>query len=97
MAEKKTAKINVSEIRKITKSKEAVIGTKEVLKNLKLGRISKLYLTSNCPEDIREKTLHYAKSGKASVFNLDIPNDELGIICKKPYSISVMALLKGEK
>lgn len=97
MPRKKADKINVTEIRKIIKTKEAVIGTKEVIKNLKLGKISKVYLTSNCPAKIKESIAHYAGLGKATIFSLDYPNDELGIICKKPYHISVMALSKGGK
>lgn len=95
MAVKKTNKVNITEIRKIAASKGAVIGTKEVIKNLKLGKLSKVYITSNCPSKVKKDIEYYAGAGKADVFSLDCPNDELGIICKKPYSISVMALSEG--
>ncbi len=85
----------IDEIRKIIKDQKAVVGTKEVIKNLKLGKITKVYVTTNCPEDVKEDIMHYADISKAEVVQLKQPNDELGVLCKKPYSISVLGLVKG--
>ena len=85
----------VDEIKKIIKEEKAVIGTKEVIKNLKLGKVEKVYLTSNCPAGVKKDVRYYAKLSGANVVQLKQPNDELGMLCKKPYSISVLGLLKG--
>ena len=85
----------VEEIKKIIKDKKAVIGTNAVLKGLKLGKVSKVFVTINCPEDIKESVKHYAELSKAEVIEIEQPNDELGILCKKPFSISLLGLSKG--
>ena len=73
------------------------MGTERTVKNLKNGKIERVFLSSNCPQNVERDLSHYASLGKADVVRLQCPNDELGVICKKPFSISVLALLKGEK
>jgi len=90
----KVADKNIAEIRKLLKSKGIVIGTGRTLKNLKLGKVGKVYLSSNCSEKARESIEHYSKLGKAEIVKLKYPNDELGILCKKPFSISVLSVSK---
>jgi len=93
MVEKSTDK-DIASIRKLVKEKKAIIGTKITLKNLKLGKIKKVYFSLNCPEGAIEGIKHYAKLTKAEVVKLKYPNDELGILCKKPFSISVLSIKK---
>ena len=96
MAKKaKKAADYVIEIRKLLESNKIVIGTDEVMKLLKLGKISKVFITSNCPDSVKEDLEKYAGISKAEVVQLDIPNEELGVVCKKPFSISVAAIVKG--
>ncbi len=83
---------NIAEIRKLLKQKNIIIGTEKTLKNLKLGKISKVYLSSNCQEKTINIIKHYSKLSKASLIRLKYPNDELGILCKKPFSISVLGV-----
>ena len=64
------------------------------MKNLKLGKVSKVLLASNCPDDVKETVERYAKMAGADVEQLDVPNDELGIICRKHFFISVMSVKK---
>jgi large subunit ribosomal protein L30e len=85
----------IDEIRKIIKEKKDVIGTDNVMKNLKVGKLSKVYLTSNCPEGVKEDVKHYAGLSKTEVVQLSQPNDELGVVCKKLFAISMMGLRKG--
>lgn len=85
----------IEEIRKMVKEGKAVVGTREVLKQLKLGKISKVYITVNCPERVKKDVENYASLSGATVVQLDQPNDELGVLCKKPFSISVLGLAKG--
>ena len=84
----------ISEIRNNLKSKRLVLGTSLTLKNIKLGKLSKVFLSSNCPENVRKDVDYYSGIGNCSVENLQIPNDELGVICKKLFSVSVVGLLK---
>ena len=88
-------KINATEIKKMLKTGNLVIGTKKSVKNLKLGKVDKILVSSNCPESVEKSINYYANLSKAEVHKLDFPNDELSVICRKPFSISVLALLKG--
>lgn len=84
-----------TEIKKILKEKNLVIGTERTIKNLKLGKVDKVILTSNCPEKIQNDVEYYAELGKVEVFKTKCPNEELGNMCKKPFAISVLSILKG--
>lgn len=82
------------EVRRLMEAGKLEIGTELVLKKLKTGKISKVFLTSNCPEEVKEDIERYAALSKAEVVQLDMPNEELGIVCKKPFSISIAGLVK---
>ena len=85
----------MADIKKIIKEGNILIGTKEVIKSLKLGKIEKVFLSFNCPADVKKDIKYYAKISKAEVVQLKQPNDELGILCKKPYFVSVLGQVKG--
>lgn len=85
----------INEIKKALKNKKIIIGTERTIKNLRLGKISKVFLTSNCPEDVKKNIKYYSKLAKVEVIQLKQPNDELGALCKKPFSISVLSVIKG--
>ncbi len=89
------AKITSAEIKKIVKAGNVIIGTEKSIKSLKLGRIQKVLLSSNCPANVEKDINYYSELNGSEVQKLDFPNDELGIICKKPFSISVLAVVKG--
>lgn len=88
-------KIGSAEIKKMMKAGNIIIGTERALKSLKLGKIQKIFLSSNCPAKIEKDINYYAWMAGAEAVKLEYPNDELGTICKKPFSISVLALLKA--
>lgn len=74
------------------KSGNVVIGTEKTMKDLKAGNIKTVMCSSNVPGDVREEIEHYAQMASVEVMVLDIPNDELGVLCQKPFSISVLGL-----
>lgn len=81
----------INEIKELVKTNKVAIGTKETLRLLKEGNVKRVFVTSNCPADVRESIQHYADLCGAAVEELPIPNDELGMICRKQFSISVLA------
>lgn len=83
------------DIKKLVKENKAALGTNEVMKLLKLGKLSAVYVTSNCPGQVKEDIAHYAALAKVQVIEIPQANDELGVVCKKPYSISVLGAVKG--
>ena len=92
-----TKTINSTEIKKLVKSGNFVTGTERSIKQLKLGKIEKILMSSNCPASVEKSIHHYAALNGAEVHKLEVPNDELGIVCKKPFSISVLSFLKVAK
>lgn len=67
-----------------------IIGTDRTLKNLKTGKLKKVLIANNCKEEIKKDLEYYAKLANVELINLDIPNDEVGLACKKQFSISVL-------
>ena len=94
MPEKKV--IKAVEIQKWLKEKKLVIGANRIIKGLKLSAFEKIFLSSNCPSNIVKDVNYYSKIGKVEVVKLKYSNEELGVVCKKPFSISIMGLLKGK-
>jgi len=87
-------KQSLSDIKKDLKTRKIIIGTKVVMKNLKLNKLEKIYVASNCNKSSKKELEYYSKLLKIPVVKLKQPNDELGVICKKQYSISMLGVLK---
>jgi len=68
------------------------IGTEITMKKLRLGKIEKILITKNCPDEIRVEIMMY--SDEVKIEQLDKTNTELGVICKKTYPISIIGYLK---
>ena len=83
-----------AEIRKLAESGKLVIGTARTVKQLKLGKIKAVFITSNCPDSVREDIKKYAGLSKADVVEIELPNEEMGVVCKKPFSISIAGIVK---
>ena len=94
MAAKKS--VTSTEIKKLIKSKKVIIGTDRTIKGLKLGKIDKVLLSSNCAERTVNDINYYAALSKAETIRVKYQNEELGVICKKPFSISVLSIPKGD-
>lgn len=88
---------DITDIKKNLATKKLVKGTKENLKNIKLGKISKVYISQNCPENTQNDIKRYAKIAKIDSVILNKSSEELGIICKKPFSISILSFIKENK
>ena len=90
-------KITSTEIKQLIKAGNVIIGTEKTVKSLRLGKVEKVLLSSNCPASVEKSINHYALLNGAEVHKLEYPNDELGVMCKKPFSISVLSFLKVAK
>ena len=93
MVKKEASDINI-EIRKNLDSVKLVVGTGRVLKLLKQDRLDKVFMSANCPAIERQNMEEYGKLSKLSLIKLKQNNDELGTVCKKPYAISVLGIMK---
>ena len=87
----------LNDIKKLVKTRKLIIGTDNTLNKLKNNNIGKIWLSSNVPKDVKADILKYSKINNVEIIGLDMPNDELGILCKKQFSVSVASVVKGEK
>lgn len=84
------------EIEKLLKTKQLVIGTDRTIKSIKTGKLEKVFVAKNCRNDTKEDLRYYCELSGAKLVELEQNNEELGAICKKPFFISVLSVLKKE-
>jgi ribosomal protein L30E len=82
--------MEISEIKKILENDKAVFGINETLKLIEKKQIEEIVLSSNCPEDIMTKIVE----SEVKISEIDKTNQELGILCKKAFSVSVLGIKK---
>ena len=86
--------MSIEQIKKLLKTNSLVLGTDNTLKALKNKELVKVFLAQNAPEKMAEDVGYYASIAGAEVEKLDVPNDELGVICKKPFAIACIGMKK---
>ncbi len=86
--------MSIDEIKNNLKSKRLVLGAGVAVKSLKRGSLAKIFLSSNCTESLKKDIAYYCGISGCPAETLDIPNEELGVVCKKLFPVSVVGLLK---
>lgn len=81
-------------IKKLFDEGKLVLGTKVTMKKIRSGNISKIFFATNCKPELKEDILSLAKNTNIEIINSELNNDELGTICKKPFHVSVIGVLK---
>ena len=94
MAKKQTIDENIAFIKKAIEDGKAVIGTDKTMSGVRNGTIGKVFVSSNCPEDVVESFNEYQDISGIELTQIDYPNEEFAVLCKKPFSISVIGILK---
>ena len=70
-----------------------VICSKRTIKLLKQGKVKKVFLSSNCREDIKKRIEYYGSLGNVEIYEIKKQPLELGNLCKKSYAVSVVSVL----
>jgi len=83
---------HIANIKKALEDKKIIIGTERALKALKKDRLRTIYITKNCPPQVSGDLTYYAKLAQVETVHLEQPNDELGTLCRKPFSVSVVCV-----
>ena len=82
------SKTLVKEIKEAIESNKIILGTKRTLKEKNL---KKIIIASNCPEETKNRL----KTKKdITIETFENSNLELGAICKKPFTVSVLSIKK---
>lgn len=84
----------LTEIKKNLNTKNIYVGTEETMRALRNGKLAKVFIASNCSDESKADLMHYTQLSKVELVELKIPNDELAVVCKRPYNISVIGLVK---
>jgi len=82
--------MDINEFKTIIKKEKMVFGTERTTKLLKLGKVKHVFLAKNCPERVQKEIMYYAKLAKIDASVVNKTNEELGVLCKKQFSISVL-------
>jgi len=80
--------MTIEEIKKAVEDGKAVFGLKTIAKLAKKKSISKIFLSSNASD---------LKNEDADAEKLDMNSSELALICKKPFPVSAIGILKNAK
>ena len=80
------------ELRKLLGSGKLVIGTERSLKTLAAGKAKKIILSANCSDSTKAKMETLAKTAGAELEVAKENNEELGVLCRKPFRIAVLCI-----
>jgi large subunit ribosomal protein L30e len=81
--------MSLENLRKAIKDGKLVIGSEKTEKLLKKGGAKEVFVASNCDEDLKERLKTYAEISDCKFNVLKENANDIGAICKKPFSISV--------
>lgn len=82
----------VKELQVKVAEKKILFGTDSVIKALRSGGVKKVVVSRNCPAAVKQDLEHYAKLVDVPVAEAEMTNDELGVLCKKNFAISVVGI-----
>ncbi len=91
MAKKKIENV-AAEIRKLADEGKVTLGADTTVKGLQRGGIKKVFLSSNCDSRTQEAIQKLCMLADVECVELRQSNEEMGGMCRKPYSISVIGV-----
>ena len=83
--------MTLEDLQKAVRDQKIIVGAKQTLRALKVGKVAKIFLAANCPDDLRKGILHYARLAKVEVEPLSQASDEVSLLCKKTFLVSVVS------
>lgn len=84
----------IKEIKDIIKKGKVIFGSEQAIKSAKKGELKTAFLASNCKQEIKDDLSKYANISEFGLIQLEIDNRDLGTIAKKPFSVSVIGVLR---
>jgi len=81
------------ELRVAIDTGKVVIGTKETLKQLRMGKPKMIILAANCPEEIRIEIEYFSKLAHVPVYVYPGSSLDLGQVCKRRHMVVALAIL----
>jgi len=84
----------IEEVTKLLGKKKLLMGREATLKAMRKGQLEKIFCSSNIDSVTRKDLDYYGSISNIEIVTLSETNEELGVACKKPFSISVIGVLK---
>ncbi len=81
--------MSLDNLKKAIKENKLIIGTERTLKALKQGTAKEVFVSKNCPEDLRAEIKNYGEISGITISELEETNEEIGALCKKPFSVNL--------
>ncbi len=81
------------ELKELRETDKLVLGTERTKKLLERGELERVFLASNCPEERKNTLKRLGDMSSTEILETESDNEELGVLCRKPFKISVI----GEK
>lgn len=84
----------MDEIKKLLGSDKLIIGKEETMKALRSGTLKKMFLASNVDPKLLRDIEYYRNMSDVEIINVQLTNEDIGSLCRKPFSISTLGVLK---
>jgi large subunit ribosomal protein L30e len=81
--------MSLDNLKKAIKEDKLIIGTERTLKSLKKGIVKEVFVSKNCPEDLKNQIKKYVEISGIKISELEETNLEIGTLCKKPFSVNL--------
>ncbi|MCD4760148.1 ribosomal L7Ae/L30e/S12e/Gadd45 family protein [archaeon] len=81
--------MTIDNLKKATKEKKLIIGTERTIKKLKTTTVKEVFISKNCPPALKKEVKKYGEIAGIQITELKETNEEIGAICKKPFSINL--------
>ena len=85
---------HLTELKKLLDTDKIILGTSRTLKAVKRGEVAKVFTSANVPPSVKEDLSYYSGISGFEIVGLNIPNDELGTVCRKQFAVSVISVRK---
>lgn len=71
---------------------KVILGSKETIRNLKLGKGKLVIVAKNAPDEIMEDVKYYAKLSNIPVYIYNGSSVKLGAVCGKPFTVAALLI-----
>ncbi|MBW6462446.1 MAG: 50S ribosomal protein L30e [DPANN group archaeon] len=79
-------------IKKAETTGNLIIGIKSVMSAVRQGNLTDVVIASNCPKVMIDEVVHTAKLSEVPVTFFEGDSNNLGEICRKPFTIAVLGI-----
>lgn len=83
----------VSDLKKLVTAEKLVLGSERTLKLLRDKKLERVYVSSDCNPETSDQLHYLAGVMEVPVEVVSKTADEIGVICRKPFAVSVVGVL----